>query len=87
MQSFDLFKNSIVKIREQIKQAREINYQNLNDADWCLLNRIFCNIKVMASGTSIVGNSKVMAHLLPNIIPPIDREYTLRYLKLHFPRK
>lgn len=35
----------------------------------------------MASGTSIVGNSKVMAHMIPNIVPPIDREYTLKYLK------
>ena len=23
---------------------------------------------------------KVMHHMLPNIVPPIDREYTLRYL-------
>ncbi|MDL1971328.1 MAG: hypothetical protein LWW94_10290 [Candidatus Desulfofervidaceae bacterium] len=81
MQNFDVFKNSIMKIREQIEQAREIDYQSINDADWKLLKTIFCNIKVMASGTSLVGNSKVMAHLLPNIIPPIDREYTLRYLK------
>lgn len=35
----------------------------------------------MASGTSIVGNSKVMAHMIPNIVTPIDREYTLKYLK------
>jgi len=35
----------------------------------------------MASGTSIVGNSKVMHHMMPNIVPPIDREYTLRYLR------
>lgn len=35
----------------------------------------------MASGTSLVGNSKVMHHMVPNIVPPIDREYTLRYLR------
>ncbi len=34
----------------------------------------------MASGTSLVGNSKVMAHLLPRLIPPVDREYTLKFL-------
>ena len=37
----------------------------------------------MATGTSIVGNSKVMAHMMPNIIAPVDRAYTLRYLKEH----
>jgi hypothetical protein len=81
MQSFEIFKNSIMEIREQIEQAREIDYQNMKDADWELLKEIFCNIKVMASETRLVGNSKVMAHMVPNIVPPIDREYTLRYLK------
>jgi hypothetical protein len=38
------------------------------------------NINIMASGTTIVGNSKVMAHLFPDIVPPIDREYTLKFL-------
>ena len=27
-----------------------------------------------------MGNSKVLAHLLPNLIPPVDREYTLTFL-------
>jgi len=34
----------------------------------------------MASSASLVGNSKVMAHLLPDLIPPVDREYTLKFL-------
>ena len=34
----------------------------------------------MESGTSLVGNSKVMAHLLPNLVPPVDRQYTLQFL-------
>ena len=37
----------------------------------------------MASRTSLVGNSKVMHQMLPNIVPPIDRSYTLRYLRGH----
>jgi len=81
MQSFDIFKNSITKIRKQIESARRINYQSINNQGWEIIKEIFCNIKIMASGTSIVGNSKVMAHLIPNLIPPIDREYTLRFLK------
>jgi hypothetical protein len=34
----------------------------------------------MHSATSIVGNSKVTAHLLPNLVPRVDREYTLKFL-------
>ncbi len=41
---------------------------------------LFRAINVMTTGTSIVGNSKVFHHLLPNIVPPIDRRYTLKFL-------
>jgi hypothetical protein len=34
----------------------------------------------MATGTSLVGNSKVMAHALSNLVAPVDREYTHRFL-------
>ncbi len=81
MQSFDVFKNSVIGIREQIEQAREIDYRDMKDADWKLVKEIFRNIRVMASGSRLVGNSKAMAHMVPNIVPPIDRKHTLRYLK------
>src|SRR5262249_33921692 len=42
---------------------------------------IFQGIKIMETNTSLVGNSKVMHHMIPNIVPPIDREYTLSYLR------
>jgi hypothetical protein len=53
---------------------------NLNEADWSDLKTIFSGIRCMASGASLVGNSKVMAHLMPHLIPPVDREYTLKFL-------
>jgi len=81
MRSFDDFKESVLKIKNEIEEAKKINYQNVTVSDCKLLKKIFCNIKVMKSRTSIVGNSKVMAHMIPNIVPPIDREYTLKYLK------
>jgi hypothetical protein len=37
----------------------------------------------MSTETSLVGNSKVMAHALPNLVPPVDREYTLKLLYGH----
>jgi hypothetical protein len=81
MQSFDVFKKSIEQIKEKIIEAEKIDFQSVKQTDWILLEEIFKGVNVMASGTSIVGNSKVMAHMLPNIIPPIDREYTLKYLR------
>ena len=79
MQSFDIFLASVMTVKKLIDEAKSIDFRNMKN--WFLLEKIFQNINVMRSGTSLVGNSKVMAHLLPNIVPPIDREHTLRYLR------
>ncbi len=81
MQSFVTFRRSIEPLLGRISEAQRFDLQEMNSQKWALLKEIFQSINVMASGTSLVGNSKVMHHMLPNIVPPIDREYTLRYLR------
>jgi len=80
MQSFDTFLQSIEPLRHRIAEAYAYDFHEMNDIKWAVLKEIFQGVKVMASRTTLVGNSKVMHHMLPNIIPPIDREYTLRFL-------
>ena len=80
MLPFEDFQKSMVPLKDRIDEAASIKPGEIGDDDWKRIEFIFRDIKVMKSRTSIVGNSKVMAHLLPNIIPPIDREYTLRIL-------
>ena len=80
MNDFDTFNKSVTSLKNEILEARDFSYTDLNVNKWEIIEQIFCNIDVMASETSLVGNSKVMAHLLPNLIPPIDRRYTLKYL-------
>ena len=36
-------------------------------------------LQVSKSGTKLVANSKALHHLLPALVPPIDRAYTLRF--------
>ena len=40
---------------------------------------VIASIKVSTSGTQIVAGSKFLHHLLPDLIPPIDRQYTFRF--------
>ncbi len=80
MQSFDTFRHSIEALADRLSAAQTFNLREMDDTKWTLLRDIFQSISVMASGTSLVGNSKVMHHILPNVVPPIDREYTLWYL-------
>lgn len=81
MQSFDTFRRSVEQIQDALSEAQQFDFREMNNQKWLLLEQIFRGINVMASGTSLVGNSKVMHHMLPNIVPPIDREYTLWYLR------
>ena len=80
MQPFETFQKSVVSVREDIQSLRKITPEKLSSSDWLALERVFKGIKVMASGTTIVGNSKVIAHLLPALVAPVDREYTMNYL-------
>ncbi|MBN2137803.1 MAG: hypothetical protein JW720_08350 [Sedimentisphaerales bacterium] len=80
MQRYDIFENSVLSVKADIEKLRHKVPSDLSQIDWDLLEGVFKGIRVMASGTTIVGNSKVLAHILPKLVAPIDREYTLNYL-------
>jgi hypothetical protein len=80
MQPFEEFSSSVAGIAGVSKELTELLPSQLDEGRWSALERVFKGVSVMASGTTIVGNSKVMSHLFPNLVPPIDREYTLSFL-------
>jgi len=80
MQSFSTFFQSVEPLNDRIAEAQSFDFHEMTDIKWAVLKEIFQDVKVMASGTTLVGHSKVMHHMLPNVIPPIDREYTLWFL-------
>ena len=80
MRDFLPFQESMVYLAGDIAIAKEYNLQDMDEQKWGVLRRIFEEIKIMETPIHLVGNSKVMHHILPNLIPPIDREYTLWYL-------
>lgn len=80
MKYFDSYKTSLKRLWPKFRQAAQFDPLRMDDEKWLLLKDLFDGIDVMASGTSLVGNSKVMAHALPHLIPPIDRSYTLKFL-------
>ena len=40
---------------------------------------LVADLKVSTSGARIVANSKTLHHLLPDLVPPIDRQYTFNF--------
>jgi hypothetical protein len=80
MQSFDSFEKSMSNARDKILGLQHSAPQSISLSEWETLEQLFKEIKVMSSGTTIVGNSKVLAHVIPNLVAPIDRKYTFKYL-------
>lgn len=80
MKEWECFLGCIQELKEKIKSLENVTPEQLDNDGWNKLREIFMGIDVMASKTSIVGNSKVMAHLLPKLCAPIDRQYTLHFL-------
>ena len=80
MKDFDPYRASLNRVWPKIQQAAQFSPSEMDETEWLNLKDIFLSIDVMASGKLLVGNSKVMAHALPHIVPPIDGSYTLKYL-------
>lgn len=80
MREFEDFQSSMHKVWPLAAGLQDKQPGKLTEDEWSQLRTMFCEIRCMATATSLVGNSKVLAHLLPNLVPPVDREYTLMFL-------
>jgi hypothetical protein len=83
MVEFPVFKNSILGQRDQLQQFYDLKmkdctieqYQGYIDN----LQLVYNNLSVTTANATIVAHSKTLAHILPNLIPPLDRQYTVRF--------
>ena len=78
---FDEFKKTILGKKEELNLLKNIDLSDLGKHK-NEIKDIFLNLKISISNALIVANSKVMYHLLWNLIPPIDREHTIRFFML-----
>lgn len=80
MREFADFNASMTAVWDIVIALRQATPESMDEAGWRDLRRVFVGIRCMATGTSLVGNSKVLAHALPRLVPPVDREYTMNFL-------
>jgi len=80
MADFKIFRDSMYAVKEEITALQQIKSLPLGIDDWTILEKIFGRIDVMKTYSYLVAHSKVLAHTIPDLISPIDREYTLTYL-------
>lgn len=72
--SVRFWKRSLVRI-DQYKLHEDIESEF--SAIYEVLEKVFCSLKVMESKRRIVGVSKALHFLLPDLIMPIDGKYTM----------
>jgi len=82
MRDFKEFRHSILSTKNLFLELKKYSLAALTEENrevFGVLERLFKNLRVMQSGSNLVGNSKVIHHLLPDLVPPIDRQYTIRF--------
>ncbi len=90
MPDFDVFKKSILDKKQKLQQLKTIRIEKvqekaLDDIIGRLKELIFKEDGINASETNsrIVSGTKVLAHILPDIVPPMDRNYTAAYFGIN----
>jgi hypothetical protein len=80
MREFEDLLESLRSLWPIVLNLQQASPENLDRSGWDDLRKVFSEVRCMASKTSLVGNSKVMAHAIPNLAAPVDRQYTLEFL-------
>ncbi len=81
MVGFKEFHDSIMNKKKELSHFRKLKIENLDNGDFEKLCDICFELKVSQSESNLVGNSKALAHILPDIVPPIDRQYTILFFQ------
>jgi len=85
MVGFPEFKEAIIRNRNQLQQFYNLGMDSCSQEQYQEyvdnLRQVYCDLKVSKSKATIVAHSKTLAHILPNLIPPIDSHYTVRFFK------
>lgn len=80
MVEFDAFKDAVLAIEADLRLLQDKTPSSMRESDWERLEKVFRGTSCMRTNVQLIGNSKVLAHWLPNLVPPIDREYTLAFM-------
>lgn len=77
MPNFDDFKGSIIAHKEALEKLRDKRIEDITIDE---IDSLICfSIKGTNSKSHLVSGSKTLAHILPNIVCPIDRQYTCQF--------
>jgi len=81
--AFETFRSSIRNQKNEIEDLEHCRLTRLSEGDVDVvvdsLWQILASLKTSTTKTKLIANSKALHHSLPQLMPPIDRAYTLRF--------
>jgi hypothetical protein len=81
--SFEKFKSSILNSKEKYEELKNRRIEVVKASEYRQiligLKPAYDGLRVSISDSTLVANAKTLAHILPDLIPPIDRQYTVRF--------
>ena len=83
LRNLDDIRSSIREQAQRLEELRPLRITDVADSDiprlvervWAVLTAL----RVSIAKAQIVANSKTLHHLLPDLVPPMDREYTFQF--------
>jgi hypothetical protein len=83
--NWERFHGSLASQSEGLQRFRPHHMLDMSEAEYSdaivALWPHYEALDLSVSDATIVANSKALHHLFPNFIPPIDRQYTIRFLR------
>lgn len=91
MPEYTVFKSSLLKNKSDFENLRPLSIEKIKkDRIETIIEKLtyLCfSIKATTSSSYLVSGSKTLAHILPNLVCPIDREYTCKFFKVYLNTK
>ena len=79
---FPAFSTAVVAVSDSLGELKDSKITEVSPCDDQLLTRVWGalrQIRVAKAGFSLVASSKVLHHLLPELVPPIDARHTIGF--------
>ena len=87
LRNFAEFKSQIFAQREALAKLERFKIWSLTEQELITVQSILVGIldelTVSKAEAHLVANSKILHHILPNLVPPIDRRHTLAYFGIN----
>lgn len=87
LREWQTFRNSLIGQATAFKSFLGLSMLEMPEREYAgivrQLQTSYASLELSESNATVVVNSKALHHLFPELIPPIDRQYTIRFFTQH----